>query len=92
MLLSSSRRNWVLDVMKELSRYYADNSFITKEEFILAPRQRLIFGNNKVSGFLTDNARSIYINMMVERDDDVRVMSLLLDMMMTLSSSNRNSH
>ena len=54
-----------------LSSYYADKNFITKKEVILAPRQWLIFCK-KVSGFRTNNAMSIYTNMMGNRNDDVR--------------------
>ena len=52
----------------------------------MAPQHWLVFGN-KVSGFGTDNAMSIYTNMMDEKNDDVRGMLVFLEIMMKLSST-----
>ena len=63
-----------------------DNTFVTKEETILAPQEWLVFCNN-VSGFRTDNTVSIYTNMMSDRDDDSRAILVLLETIMTFSSN-----
>ena len=83
---SGSNRNWGLDDVKALASYYVDNAFISKEEAALAPRQWLVF-RNKVSRFRTDEVITVYIDMMREKDEDISAMLVLLEIMMTLSSS-----
>ena len=83
---SGSNRNWGVNDVKTLTSYYADNKFITKEEAVLATRQWLVF-RNKVSRFLTDNVITVYVDLMREKDEDISGMLLLLEIMMTLSSS-----
>lgn len=80
------KRKWGLQEVKDMAEFYYSIHMITEEEKNLALRQWVPF-RNKVSPFRKEKLIDVYADMLNENDDELRGMLVLLEIMMTISSS-----
>ena len=83
---SLAQRKWGLKEVQEMAEYYHLFKFITEEEKKLAVSHWFLF-RERVSKFRADKIIDVYVDMLKENDRDVSGMLLLLQIMMTVSSS-----
>ena len=80
------KRKWGLQEVKDLAEFYYSINMITEEEKNLAARQWVLF-RNKVSPFRKEKLIDVYADLLNENDSDLKGMLVLLEIMMTISSS-----
>lgn len=84
--LSFKDKRWGIGEMNTLTEYCLTHNWITAEEAAMCRRQWIPF-RNQVSKFRKDKIIDVYSNMLLENDKDFEGINVLLDIMMTISSS-----
>ena len=79
-------KKWGLEELREALEYYEQNGYITDSVKSLALKQWLIF-RNRLLKFKNEKLVDIFTDVLREKDEDIKDINILLEIMMTISCS-----
>ena len=83
---SASNKAWGIDSVELLAQFYFEHNYLTKEEMEMCKRQWPVF-RNRVSKIRTNKLCDVYVDLLKERDPDIKHILIMLEIMCTFSAS-----
>ena len=83
---SGEARKWGCDEIRNVTAYYVDNAFLTEQEMELCIRQWPMF-RHRVARLRLNKIFDVYTDLLKEKDEDMKGMLILLELMLTFSAS-----
>ena len=83
---SISNKTWGVDAVESVTNFYCDHEYITKQEMELSRREWPIF-RNRISKIRTNKLFDVYVDLLKERDPEIKHFLILFEILCTFSAS-----